>query len=670
MLPAPDPRAFASVGPARCIARGCGQPLGADRRGASRSYCPGCLPTPAEREAAARAAPASGDEAVARAAQEAAAREAAAREAAARAAAARAAKEAAAREAAARAAREAAAREAAAREAAAREAAARAAAARVAKEAAAREAAAREAAAHEAAARSAPERAAPKATARCAGCRAPLGNDRRGASGRYCSECLPGGAPAGPRAQRAVPFAFTAEQREAIESDPSGSLLLRGDAGSGKTHVLAARAAWLQASPRAGSVLVLVATRALEAYVTDLLDLHGCRGDVQVRSFHAWALDTARAAGLLVTRWTEGEARDELLDSALEARDDAGTHRLLSLPTAFWLAELEWIADHGLDTREAYRGASRADRATSLQVRPRERDVAWDVHEDFVRRTREDGGWDVQDPAGLVRAARRLADGRRVDHVLVDGVQDFAVSWLAALAPVARVSLTLAGDLAQRVERRQFTWSQAGVALPPQRSRSLGPSRRTTHEIMTAAGHLATHSDPDHEAPGAPARHGPPVRRVLRDTRELLEEAIAQELAARLAERPTDSFLVLVPRAQQTPSLLEALGRAPGLAGRAVVVRGPKLLAVPGEVQVATLEQAKGLEWDHVWLHGLGDEVIPGRFVGSPEADAAAHADDMDRARRLIYMAMTRARQTLTISSTRPSSRLLEVVPAGTFVEA
>lgn len=56
--------------------------------------------------------------------------------------------------------------------------------------------------------------------------------------------------------------------------------------------------------------------------------------------------------------------------------------------------------------------------------------------------------------------------------------------------------------------------------------------------------------------------------------------------------------------------------------------------------------------------------------AGSREADAAAHADDLDRTRRLIYLAMTRARQTLTISSTRPSSRLLEVVPAITFVEA
>lgn len=78
-------------------------------------------------------------------------------------------------------------------------------------------------------------------------------------------------------------------------------------------------------------------------------------------------------------------------------------------------------------------------------------------------------------------------------------------------------------------------------------------------------------------------------------------------------------------------------------------------------VTIATMHAAKGLEWPHVFVVGVHDKMVPITYASSPVA--------IEEERRLLYVAMTRARDSLTISwaaarspggrANRPASRFL-----------
>ena len=86
-----------------------------------------------------------------------------------------------------------------------------------------------------------------------------------------------------------------------------------------------------------------------------------------------------------------------------------------------------------------------------------------------------------------------------------------------------------------------------------------------------------------------------------------------------------------------------------------------------GGVQIMTMHACKGLEFERVYLPALNEGIIPGR--------RCREAEDMEEERRLLYVAMTRARQHLELlyvtgsrENPRPPSRFLSVYGVKSFV--
>jgi DNA helicase-2/ATP-dependent DNA helicase PcrA len=79
-------------------------------------------------------------------------------------------------------------------------------------------------------------------------------------------------------------------------------------------------------------------------------------------------------------------------------------------------------------------------------------------------------------------------------------------------------------------------------------------------------------------------------------------------------------------------------GFAAELSRRAEIGHAP----VPDAVTLATMHAAKGLEWDAVLIPCLAEGIMPIVYARTPEA--------IEEERRLLYVAVTRAREHLVLS--------------------
>lgn len=470
---------------------------------------------------------------------------------------------------------------------------------------------------------------------------------------------------------------FTDEQQAVIDLDPSQHLLVRGQAGSGKTTVLAARAGRLLSAMNKGTLLFLTYNSALCAYVKKAFRQAGVKEDVDVRTFHDWSRTTAKAMEFEFSGWVDGKTRSEQLKRMVkEAEEEVGKHRFFDLKEApdllgWWGEEIAWLFGQHINRLDDFLAVERTGRGTAVRVTQEDRRFIWcvfELYQEWLEETRQE---DYDNPAGLLlrvlmERGGDLPDEHRYDHVMIDEVQDFDKSWLLVAAKIPRVSLSMAGDMAQKIYRRSFTWSSVGIQVQGGRSRRLSASHRTTQQIMDVAEHLLANNDvtdsAEYTTPVRPAKEGDRVKLLLApDVKQAYDKGY-DFVANEFKRLRTTSVAVVLPFTRQLYPAQKALEK------RGVTVKkvkGTKLGSFTGGVAVTTYHQLKGLEFDHVVIMGLHDVQYPGRILDSiSREDVEQEASLM---RRVLYVAMTRAKQSVTLVGSLPFCRFFDDVPEELF---
>ncbi|PJN95222.1 hypothetical protein CNY89_09745 [Amaricoccus sp. HAR-UPW-R2A-40] len=272
----------------------------------------------------------------------------------------------------------------------------------------------------------------------------------------------------------------------------------------------------------------------------------------------------------------------------------------------------------------------------------------------------------------MTRAAmfHRLADHFATvpapwDYVVVDEAQDISVAelrFLSALAGAKPNGLFFAGDIGQRIFRAAFPWKALGVDIQG-RSRSLKVNYRTSRQIRSRSDRLLpsrlTESDGGEEDRRGVVSvfEGPPpeIRRFPDAAAE--SDALGLWLVHLQKEGfAADEIGVLVRTIAQYPRARDAID----FAGLDIAELVGSMGQARGKVSLATMHQAKGMEFRAVAVLACDARIIPNDERLLLARDEASLDEIFATERHLLYVAATRARERLWLSGAGQVSEFLE----------
>lgn len=463
---------------------------------------------------------------------------------------------------------------------------------------------------------------------------------------------------------------FLHPAQRAIAEKPvySGPFRLTGGAGTGKTVVAIHRARFLarqliSSGDVTGRILVATYTNSLATNLQRTLKSF-CSAE-EFRRLHISTVDslasqTLSSAGVKIRPIDRGELRPKSEQAvAMAALDDLG------VDARYLLSEWQQIII-GRDIRSlaGYVTSPRPGRGRRLG-RP-DRIRVWDAISyltDDLSRSRLATYEQI-----AARAADHLAgQGEALyRHVIVDEAQDLhPAQWRllrAAVTPRAN-DLFIVGDAHQRIYDSRVSLSSIGIETRG-RSRRLKINYRTSQQILGWALGILT-GEPIDDLDGNVERQvgyrsafqGPAPQLIAFDSATEEAQFVADQIAAWRAEGVTASSIGVVARTRA-----DVAGVHAALTAIEVPFADIAAAATGGKVQIGTMHSSKGLEFARLIVVGANADRIPLTFAVTPlTEDAVQHDADIQRERCLLYVACTRARDQLIVTSHGAPSALLPV---------
>ena len=458
-------------------------------------------------------------------------------------------------------------------------------------------------------------------------------------------------------------------QRQWVERDYSGPARVSGSAGTGKTIVALHRAVFLARShPDSRVLLVTFSDTLANALRTKLRRLISNEPRLAER------LEVHSMNAIGERLYEQQFGRPHIASSEAVKRIMKSSSEGQKFSLNFLLAEWEELVDAWqLDSWEAYRDVKRLGRKTRLPEQ--QRAALWSIFETVSTRLAADGL--LTHASMFSKLASQLSERKRppFDYVVVDEAQDVSVAQLRFLAAMGATTasadrpnaLFFAGDLGQRIFQQPFSWKSLGVEIRG-RSRTLHINYRTSHQIRMQADLLLGPEVSDVDGNKEERRgtvsvfNGPPPAIRVFKTEDAEIEAVGAWLSERSKEGVAPHEIGVFVRSDAE------LGRARAAVAKAALpfkVLDEHVETVNGQVSVCTMHLAKGLEFRSVAVMACDDEVIPLQARIETAGDDADLEEVYNTERHLLYVACTRARDHLLVTSIEPASEFLDDLKIG-----
>lgn len=453
-------------------------------------------------------------------------------------------------------------------------------------------------------------------------------------------------------------------QRKLVERDWNGPVRVLGGAGTGKTVAAMHRAGWLVTrvfNKPSDRILVTTFSRNLAEDLREHLK-QICPAKalerVEVINLDRWVYGFLRKQGYEF-EIAYGDRGKALWDDAMSLAPEE-----LKLPTSFYRDEWETVVQpQGIESMEEYFQATRIGRGRRLTRKDRK--LVWRVFEQY-RALLDDEN--LREPDDAMRDARRLMQNEKVmtpyKAVIVDEAQDMgaqAFKLIRQLAPEGPNDLFIVGDAHQRIYRHKVVLGQCGINIKG-RGRKLRINYRTTDETGKWATSILKNAEIDDLDAGGDDSRG--YKALLHGLQPVIvhHESYDEELAGIVEflkvlskEELSNSCLVV-----RTNNLIEQYESALAETGIETcrLSREKSDNRQKSGLRLATMHRVKGLEFDRILMASMNEGVVP--------LDSCLETDDPNlrseaetRERSLVYVAATRAKEVVRISSYGKHSNFL-----------
>jgi len=436
----------------------------------------------------------------------------------------------------------------------------------------------------------------------------------------------------------------TSEQLPILNDSKSGFRVIRGAAGSGKTTTALlrlrqlcttrlTRRARLQ-SDEPVRVLVLTYNTTLQGYIAELArrQVAGEPGLIlDVKTFSKWAMGMVGEVSIL----DHGQI-EALLRQPIRTLLGGGNSM------EYFTQEVEYVLSmFEPENLSNYLGMRREGRGTAPRIeRPMRQRLLDEVIYPYQKAKLDQGSMDWNDLA--LEAID--APGPDYDVVIVDEAQDFSANQVrAVMAHVADdASVTFVIDAMQRIYPRHFKWNEVGVPIRPGDFYKLTRNHRNTKQIAAFARPLVEGlpQEDDGSLPDfTSCEDDGPIPKMVSGRYGQQLEFMLDELIDTV-DLTSESVAILQPRGGKWFSYARAELRRRGIPF-CELTRRSEWPTGPANVGLSTIHSAKGLEFDHVLMPGLNQEVTP---HGDEEGDGT-----LEGFRRLFAMGVGRARRSITV---------------------
>jgi superfamily I DNA/RNA helicase/mRNA-degrading endonuclease RelE of RelBE toxin-antitoxin system len=456
--------------------------------------------------------------------------------------------------------------------------------------------------------------------------------------------------------------------RQIVTQRFGGAARIFGASGTGKTCILLHRAVFL-ARNTGGEVIVLSFRLTLAGFLAGLVD-RLCSDDKETRKrIRVVGLEEIAGEIARKTNTISVDEQKSLIGKAIQQVpfEPASLRRRLrggKTIVEFAFNEIaQWVKGATNGDREDYDTFSFPNGKPALSEE--EGDWIFAVLAAYERL--KGNRSDLQDVLLLARGRLlKTAELRKV-AVLVDEFQDLDLCALTFVKALVRSpeNLFFAGDHRQRIYRSVPSFSKAGINILG-RSREVTLNYRNSPEIYAVAEAIrrGMGHDPDN-VDGSdglvdfarPHSRKPAFRRF--DERKQ-ESRWVQEEIGQLIEggTPEHNIAIISLNIEQTDELSNCESRLRIIKLDVEQVKRVTFFA-KGYAKRMTIHQAKGFEFPIVFIVGLSEDVFSETYA------TAGVGDDGEFVRALLYVAVTRARDTLYMSSSGEPLRLLTELKPG-----